>query len=176
MENRILARYWPNAEITSVEATSATGMLGLLQRHPWVHICEPGVQYPAQPASSILLDREAPERPLGLIELGQVPLDDAEFGYLGGRCATAADTPTGAAVTLAGALGFSGFTHAVGTLWDVDRDSAVRVQSDVYYEVFGRDQTSSGRSAHALHTAALRLRTNYPDQPDRWAAYVHVGP
>jgi tetratricopeptide (TPR) repeat protein len=174
-QNQVLAQYWPSAEIASVESTSAAEMLRMLPQHPWLHVCEPSSQFPAQPAAGLLLDRESPQRPLGLVELGQVSLDEAEFGYLG-QCATAADPPCAAAVSLPGALGFAGFTHAIGTLWEVDEDSAVQVHADVYGAVFSGDEYDTDRAPYALHNAARQLRARYPEQHCRWSAHVHFGP
>ncbi|GAA0504774.1 CHAT domain-containing protein [Saccharopolyspora subtropica] len=174
-QNQVLAQYWPSAEIVSVEHTSAAEVLRMLPKHPWLHVCEPSSQFPAQPAAGLLLDREAPQRPLGLVEIGQVPLDRAEFCYVG-QCATAADPPSAAAVSLPGALNFAGFTHVLGTLWEVDEDSAVQVHADVYDELFGGEADETDRAAYALHNAARRLREHYPQEHGVWSAHVHVGP
>jgi hypothetical protein len=174
-QNQVLAQYWPSAEIAAVESTSATEMLQLLPEHPWLHVCEPSSQFPGQPAAALLLDRESPHRPLGVVELGQAPLEEAEFGYLG-QCATAADPPCAAAVSLPGALGFAGFTHVIGTLWEIDPESAVQVHADVYAAVFGGEEFDTDRSSYALHNAARQLRARYPEEHCIWAAHVHIGP
>ncbi|MDA3624978.1 CHAT domain-containing protein [Saccharopolyspora sp. WRP15-2] len=173
-QNQVLAKSWPSAEIAAVETTNAAEMLRMIPNHPWLHVCEPSSQFPTQPAAGMLLDREAPQRPLGLVELGQISLDEAEFCYLG-QCATAADEPCAAAVSLPAALGFAGFTHAIGTLWEVDEDSAVAIHSDVYADLF-TDHFDTDRAAYALHNAVRQLRAHYPDEPSRWSAHVHIGP
>jgi tetratricopeptide (TPR) repeat protein len=173
-QNQILAQYWPTAEIASVESASSPDMLRMLPQFSRVHICEPSSQFPAQPAAGLVLDREG-QRPLGLVELGQVALGQAEFCYLG-QCATAADPPCAAALSLAGALGFAGYAHTVGTLWEVDDDSASEVLADVYGEMFGPDGFGVDGAAYAVHNAARRLRGKYPDEHAAWAAHVHVGP
>ncbi|KAA5833396.1 CHAT domain-containing protein [Saccharopolyspora hirsuta] len=173
-QNQVLAQRWPSAEIAAVETASAAEMLRMIPNHPWLHVCEPSSQFPTQPAAGMLLDREAPQRPLGLVELGQVSLDEAEFCYLG-QCATAADEPCAAAVSLPGALGFAGYTHTIGTLWEVDEDSAVAIHADVYADLF-TDHFDTDRAAYALHNAVRQLRAHYPDEPSRWSAHVHIGP
>ncbi|MFC7341686.1 CHAT domain-containing protein [Saccharopolyspora griseoalba] len=173
-QNQILAQYWPAAEIVSVESASSPDVLRMLPQYSWVHVCEPSSQFPAQPAAGLLLDREG-QRPLGLVELGQVALGQAEFCYLG-QCATAADTPCAAALSLAAALGFAGYAHTVGTLWEVDEESASEVLADAYGEMFGPEGYGVDGAAYAVHNAARRLRSQYPGEHATWAAHVHVGP
>ncbi|MCA1191106.1 CHAT domain-containing protein [Saccharopolyspora sp. 6V] len=174
-ENQILARYWPDAEVLSPATTSATELQQLLPGAAWVHVCEPSAQYPAQPAAGLVLDREPPQRGLGLVEMGQLGLHQTEFGYLG-RCSTFVDAPSAAAVPLATALGFAGFAHVIGSLWEVDEECALEVHSEVYEAVFGAEEFDTGRSSHALHDVARRLRAEFPDMPSRWSAHLHVGP
>ncbi|GAA2809663.1 CHAT domain-containing protein [Saccharopolyspora taberi] len=174
-QNQILAQHWPRAEIRSMESTTPNEMLRLIPEHPWLHVCENSTQYPAQPAAALVLDREPPHRSLGVVELGQLTLDEAEFCYLG-QTATAADTPSAAAVNLAESLGFAGYNHVVGTLWEVDEDVATEVHAEVYETVFGAEDGGTDHSAYALHEAARRLRHQAPDNPERWSAHVHVGP
>ena len=173
-QNQVLAQHWPSAEIVSTESASATDVLRMLPNYPWVHVCEPSSQFPAQPAAGMLLDREG-QRPLGLVELGQVVLDRAEFCYLG-QVATAADHPTSAALSLSSALAFAGFTHVVGTLWEVEANSAVAAHADFYGEVFGANGYGTDGAAYALHNAVRELRNAHPDKHAIWSAHTHVGP
>lgn len=173
-QNQILAQYWPTAEIASVESASSSDMLRMLPQFPWVHVCEPSSQFPGQPAAGLLLDRDG-QRPLGLIELGQVALGQAEFCYLG-QCATAADTPCAAALSLPAALSFAGYAHTVGSLWEIDGASASEILADVYQEIFGQAGYGVDGAAYAVHNAARRLRGKYPDEHATWAAHLHVGP
>ncbi|WP_433870313.1 CHAT domain-containing protein [Saccharopolyspora sp. CA-218241] len=174
-QNQVLAQRWPGAEIASVESTHALELLRMMPEHPWLHVCEPSSQFPSRPAAGLVLDREPPQRSVGAVELGQVALDRSEFAYLG-RCATAAETPSAAATTLAAVLGFAGFTHVIGSLWDVEQDCGAQVHADVYAEVFGSDGFETDGSAYALHGAAQRVRAEFPGDPTRWAGHVHVGP
>ncbi|MBE9374960.1 CHAT domain-containing protein [Saccharopolyspora sp. HNM0983] len=174
-QNQVLAQYWPQAEIKSVEAATAPDVLRDLPRHPWLHVCEPSSQFPAQPAAGVLLERDAPQRSLGLVELGQVPLEDAEFAYLG-QCATAADETSPAGISLAGALSFAGFAHALGTLWEVDEHSAVRVPAGLYETTYHDGEFDTARTAFALHHVTRALRNEAPEASCAWAAHVHAGP
>ncbi|RRO12988.1 CHAT domain-containing protein [Saccharopolyspora rhizosphaerae] len=173
-QNQVLAQHWPTAEIVSTESASATDVLRMLPSFPWVHICEPSSQFPGQPAAGMLLDRDG-QRPLGLVELGQVALDKAEFCYLG-QIATAADQPCAAGLSLVAALGFAGFTHVIGTLWEVDPAGAVAAHADFYSAVFGPEGYGTDGAAYALHNAAREIRNARPHDCAAWSAHVHVGP
>lgn len=174
-QNQILAKYWSTAEIASIEETGSADMLQMLTEHQFVHVCEPSTQYPAYPAAGLVLDRERPNQPLSLVELGQVALREAEFGFLG-NCATADETPSAVSVPLGSTLGYAGFKHVISTLWEVDEESSTQIHADVYEDLFSGRTWDCDRSANALHAATRRLRAKYPDEPDRWAAHVHVGP
>jgi hypothetical protein len=174
-QNQVLARYWPNAEIATMEDTGPDDMLRQLSEHSWVHICEPSTQDPARPAAGLVLDRSPAERSLELIDLGQVVLDHAEFGCLG-YCTTVADTPSEAALPLATALGFSGFAHAIGTLWEIDEDTSAWVHAEVYATLSDGDAFDSDNAGWALHAAARERRAEHPDRPNAWSGFVHIGP
>ncbi len=174
-QNQTLARHWPSAAVVSTEESTAEEVLEALPRYPLLHVCEPSTQDPAYPAGSLLLDREPDARSLGLVELGQVALPDAEFAYLG-ACGTTQVPPSEAAVSLAAALGYAGFAHVVSTLWAIESDTAARVHADVTDEVFGEGGIDTDHTGPALHAAAQRLREDHPDEPVLWAAFSHVGP
>lgn len=172
--NQILAQHWPSAEIVSIEAAASSDFLRMMPHHPWVHICERSVQHPGRVAAGVLLDREG-QRPLTLVEFGQVPLERSEFTYLG-QCVTVGDAPSAAATTLPAALGFAGVTHVIGTLWELEDQAADQVHAEIYEQLFAGGQTATDRSAYAVHQVASRLRAERPGEPRRWAAHVHVGP
>jgi tetratricopeptide (TPR) repeat protein len=171
---QLTAGYWPDAEVADPE-TEPADMLRLLARNEWVYVGEPSTQYPAHPASALIADRESPALSLGLVELGQIDLEHAEFGYLG-RCATAVDTPSGAAVSLAGALQYGGFTQVIGTLWETDEESSAYAQAEVYAELTDDSAFHADNAGPALHRAAHKLRAEHPDDPARWAGFLHFGP
>jgi hypothetical protein len=57
-------------------------------------------------------------------------------------------------------------------LWEIGDGSAVRVATDVYAALKGKDARNA---ALALHTAILERRAAHPDRPSAWAAHVHSG-
>lgn len=174
-QNQILSKYWPYADIASTEDTASGEVLRQLTDHPWLHVCEPSTQNPAYPAAGLVLDRDRPNESLGLVELGQTALHQAEFGYLG-HCTTAAEAPSAAAVPIGTALAFAGYRHTVSTLWSVDAETSAQVHADTYDEIFGQPRWDPDRTAGAVHQATQRLKAQYPDEPERWAAHLHAGP
>ncbi|RCW46785.1 CHAT domain-containing protein [Halopolyspora algeriensis] len=175
MQAHTLAQCWPSADVLAREGGTPEDVLDVLPDYPLVHICEPSIERPAHPAAGRVLDRGSQGRSLGLIELGQTHLPDAEFAYLG-RCGSTAETPSTAAVPLGSALGFAGFAHVVSSLWAVDGDSAARIHADVCDDLSEEGYFATERSGYALHAAARRLREECPEQPALWAAHAHVGP
>lgn len=169
--NQVVARHWPHADVVSTETASSTDVLHQLPEYSWVHVCERSVAYPGQPAAGNVLARENAQG-LGVVEIGQVPLQHAELCTLG-RCATAPETPSPAAVTLPAALGFAGYVHVLGSLWETDERSVGDALEGVYAEIVGGEIDHTG---YALHDAARRLREEFPTDPSRWAGFVHVGP
>ena len=174
-QNQVLARSWPEAQVMSEEDTAPHTFLDAMPAHAWLHVCEPSTQNPAHPAASLLLDRGDQQRSLGLVAVGQVALDRAEFCFLGGL-ATTQDTPTSASVTLPAALAWAGFSHVVGSLWHLDEDCATAVQAAVYAALSDGSTFRPQGTAEALHDAAQQQRAEHPDDPSRWAGHLHVGP
>ena len=77
------------------------------------------------------------------------------------------------AVTLAAAFAQAGYRHVIGTLWRPDGDAAVAEQ---FYDELGPPGGITSGAATALHRATETLRQAHPDDPWRWAAYIHIGP
>ncbi|MHA6801349.1 CHAT domain-containing protein [Bounagaea algeriensis] len=168
--NQVVARYWPGAEVLGADA-STDEVLRRLPRAGWVHVCERSAAYPSRPAAASVLSRE-PEASLGVVEIGQVRLEAAELCVLG-HCATAAEVPSPAAVCLPAILGFAGYAHVLGSLWEAAERNACTALEGVYGEVVGGELD---HASYALHDASRRLRDEHPDAPSQWAPFVHVGP
>ncbi|MHA6805848.1 CHAT domain-containing protein [Salinifilum ghardaiensis] len=168
--NQLAARHCPGAEVLGAEASTGE-VLRRLPRASWVHVCERSAAYPSRPAAASVLSRE-PDPSLGVVEIGQTRLDTAELCVLS-HCATAAEAPSPAAACLPGVLGFAGYAHVLGSLWEVEERNACAVLEGVYGEVIGGELDHAG---YALHDAARRLRDEQPDAPSQWAPFVHAGP
>lgn len=174
-QNQVLGKYWPAADLASTADTASGDVLRQLGSHPWLHVCEPSRQNPAYPAAGLLVDLEQPDESLSLVEVGQTDLDEAEFAFLG-RCTTVDEAPSAASVPVGTALAFAGYRHTVSSLWDLDGEASAQIHADTFDEVFGRGDWDVDRASTALHLAAKRLRSHSPEEPEKWAAHIHVGP
>ncbi|WP_017976821.1 CHAT domain-containing protein [Actinopolyspora halophila] len=170
---RLPARHWPSAPVLSSGEHTAEDVLTTLDQYHWLHICEPSTQNAAQPAASLVLDREDRERSLGLLDLGQHDFGNARFACLA-RCRTR-ETPSAATFTLADAFAFIGFAHVVGTLWAVHRGASEDVISALYTEISQDGKFNATWTPMVLNALVRRLRRRYPDTPTLWAGYIHAG-
>ncbi|MEO3749414.1 tetratricopeptide repeat protein [Streptomyces sp. B6B3] len=150
------------------------------------HFACHGASHPTDPSQSQLLLHDHESDPLTVASLAPVQLEHARLAYLS-ACRTAAiDTANliDEAIHLTSAFQLAGFPHVVGTLWEIDDQTAVTVADTFYTHLRTPDGTiDTGRSAWALHQAVRGLRDGHdlPAQLDRtkvpflWAAYLHAG-
>ncbi|GLY50468.1 CHAT domain-containing protein [Lentzea sp. NBRC 102530] len=109
---------------------------------------------------------------LGLDELAGMETGANELAFLS-ACVTAVPDSANLDEALhpAAALHLHGFSHVVGTLWHMRSEDGPVVADEFYAHLL------DGRSpALALHAAQRALRSRAPDDPARWAPFVHIGP
>ncbi|TDU80120.1 tetratricopeptide repeat protein [Streptomyces sp. KS 21] len=141
---------------------------------------------PADPSQSRLLLHDHEDDPLTVRSLASADLDHVRLAYLS-ACRTAAiDTVDllDEAIHLASTFQLAGFPHVIGTLWEIDDQTAVRI-ARAFYDGLRTDATAvdPDRAAGALHDAVRRLRDgdDLPPGHDRrsapllWAAHLHAG-
>jgi hypothetical protein len=171
-EGRAVARRLGGAAVLrGSRATAAAVTQRLAAGAPWAHFACRGTQDVGDAAAGQLALHGGPLRAGEISALG---LAGAELAVLPG-CETVLGGTRLAdeAVTLAAAFGRAGYRHVIGTLWRPDGDAAVAEQ--VYAEL-GPPGGSAPDAAAALHRATEALRRSHPDEPWRWAAYIHIGP
>jgi CHAT domain-containing protein len=109
---------------------------------------------------------------LGIDELAGMDLDGNEVAFLS-ACVTAVPDSQNLDEALhpAAALHLQGFSHVIGTLWHIRSEDGPTVADNFYAHLLG-----DAAPALALHRAQRRLRIMAPDDPARWASFVHIGP
>lgn len=153
-------------------AASVTSVLAALATHPYAHFaCHGGIDVDDAASSGLYVG----DGPLTIQRLSDMRLRGAELAFLS-ACQTARGSlhTLDEAITMAAACQLAGFRHVIATLWTLADPIAPDVARDVYAQIAphsGRETTP----AHALHTAARRLRDQH-HPPAQWATYVHAGP
>ena len=142
------------------------------------HFACHGASNPADPSKSLLLLHDHSTDPFTVASLAPVKLDRAELAYLS-ACRTAFTGAAGLldeAIHLTSAFQLAGFSHVVGTLWEINDAIAVTIAETFYAGLRGAEgKLDPSRAAHALHHAVRTARDNLPVTPSLWAAYMHAG-
>jgi hypothetical protein len=148
-------------------------VLAELPRHGWVHFACHGLSDLGDPSASYLLPADHDTKPLTILDISRLHLDDADLAYLS-ACSTAqvGATLTDEAIHLAAAFHLAGYRHVIATLWPVLDRPATRFTRSVYAMITARGPESA---AHAVHTATHQARDRYPRYPRVWAAHIHTG-
>lgn len=140
----------------------------------WAHFACHATNDLTDPSAGSLLLSDHLTRPLTVLDLTRLRLDDAQLAFLS-ACATARTGPRLAdeAIQLASAMQLVGYRHVVALLWPIADRPAVRVAGDIYVALAAHGVATA---AAAVHEAVLRCRERTPDRPSAWAAHIHSGP
>ncbi|WP_369263629.1 CHAT domain-containing protein [Streptomyces sp. R35] len=141
---------------------------------------------PTDPSKSLLLLHDHEKEPLTVAALAPVRLDHAQLAYLS-ACRTAAigaENLLDEAIHLTSAFQLAGFPHVIGTLWEIDDQTAVTI-ADTFYTRLATDSGAldTSRAAEALQHAVRAVRDGHGlpggltrvHTPSLWAAYLHAG-
>ncbi|OLF05737.1 hypothetical protein BLA60_35080 [Actinophytocola xinjiangensis] len=150
------------------EAATPGAVLEQLRRHRSVHFACHATQDVGEPSRGAL---HLAGGDLSVRQLAALDLHDAGLAYLS-ACRTAGGSLDLAdeAINVCAALQVAGYRNVIGTLWSVADRHAAAVAADVYGAL-----ASGGDHAGALAGATARLRARFPDRPDVWAPFVHLG-
>ncbi|MFK0046406.1 CHAT domain-containing protein [Streptomyces sp. NPDC090741] len=182
--HRVLLREQEPAEGDA--APTKANVLAHLPHCAIAHFACHGTSDPADPSQSRLLLRDHADDPLTVKSLDPLALDHARLAYLS-ACRTAAIETVDLldeAIHLTSAFQLAGFPHVIGTLWEIDDQTAVRI-ARAFYDGLATDSGAidPDRAARALHAAVRQVRDGHDLPPgyDRrrapllWAAHLHAG-
>ncbi|MBT3150005.1 CHAT domain-containing protein [Streptomyces sp. CHD11] len=165
-------------EIPESRLPTKANVLSELRSCSIVHFACHGDSHPIDPSQSLLLLHDHADDPFTIASLGAVQLGGAELAYLS-ACRTAAiDVPALAneAIHLTTAFQLAGFPQVIGSLWEINDESAVIVADSFYTQLHTSDNVlDTRRAAEALHNAVRAVRDANPRIPSFWAAYLHSG-
>ncbi|WP_051793598.1 CHAT domain-containing protein [Kibdelosporangium aridum] len=173
-EAGILADNLPRRPTVLREADAVRDrVLAELPRHNWAHFACHGFSDPGDPSASHLLLDDHATKPLTILDISRLHLENADLACLS-ACSTAqvGTTLTDETIHLAAAFNLAGYRHVIATLWPVRDRPAARFTQTVYGTVTAEGAEST---AYAVHAATLEARKRYPQHPHVWAAHIHTG-
>ncbi|MFJ9565969.1 CHAT domain-containing protein [Streptomyces fuscichromogenes] len=172
-----LAARFPDGRILSGTSATLETVIAAMPAHAWVHFSCHGQRDAHTGSGDRLLLHD------GLLtasHIAHMDTGDAALAFL-----SACDTyTTGDAVpdeclTIGSALQLAGYRHVIATQWPVYDSSTADLSADVYSEILTGphcDLLDAACAAHALRASALHARCKFPQEPTRWAPYIHLGP
>jgi CHAT domain/Tetratricopeptide repeat len=171
-ETTVLRRHFPGkVDVRTGTAATHDAVLDALTGAQWAHFACHGHSDLADPSAGRLVLADHHNRPLTVVDLARLRVDDAELAFLS-ACSTA--RPSGRladeAIHLASAFQLAGYRHVIGTLWRIGDWQAVDVADLVYSAI-----TDGTGVAEAVHGATRRLRDRWPHDPSVWASHIHIG-
>ena len=169
-----LQRRFPG-RVTVLTGPQAThdAVLAALPAGRWAHFACHGASDPSNPSASCLLLTDHQQRPLTVVDVARLRLEDAGLAFLS-ACSTA--QPGGRladeAIHLASAFQLAGYRHVIATLWPIGDKHAVDLAADIYTTL----ADGAGDVAGAVHAAVRRMRQRRGwDTPSAWASHIHIG-
>jgi hypothetical protein len=159
--------------LTGQQATHDT-VLRALQAGRWAHFACHGASDLSNPSASYLQLTDHRQRPLTVMDVARLRLDDADLAFLS-ACSTG--RPGGRladeAIHLASAFQLAGYRHVIATLWPIVDRHAVDIADQIYTTL-----TTAGEDdvAGAVHAAVRRMRRRWGwNSPSVWASHIHAG-
>ena len=171
-----LAGIFPGAVHLSDGAATHDAVLAEMGSHCWFHFAVHGVPDTNTPVDSGL---ELADGRLTIRDLIRRRLPEARFAYLS-ACATYQGAPTipDEAVTVGTALCIADCQNVIAALWPVADNYTADFANRVYDHLITHENETPilrpEKSAYALRETARAIRDAYPDQPERWAAFVYA--
>ncbi|KAH7922170.1 hypothetical protein BV22DRAFT_1131663 [Leucogyrophana mollusca] len=159
--------------LNDADATT-TSVLGLMEKHAWVHLACHAVQDVDAPTLSAFMLHDGG---MALRAIMKLAFGTQELAVL-----SACQTATGEgefseeAVHLAAGMLMAGYPSVIATMWSIGDEDAPIVMEKLYSYLLGEAGGDSGYSAHALHYAVQHLRESVGENSFlKWVPFIHVG-
>ncbi|WP_198165220.1 CHAT domain-containing protein [Nocardia fusca] len=162
-EAAIVSSRFPAVRALGEQEVTVAAIRAALHDHPWVHIACHGDEN-----GLVLHDGH-----LGLDELADMKPTGERLAFLS-ACVSALPDARAVDEVLhpAAAFHLNGFSHVIGTMWQINSADGPTVADD-FYRMLLAERCGP---ALALHHAQHRLREGFRADPARWAPFVHIGP
>jgi tetratricopeptide (TPR) repeat protein len=187
-EAALVRRRLPNPTVLSepsadrdpgdAQLPTRAAVLEHLPESTFAHFACHGSVDPADPSQNRLLLHDHDRNPLTVAALAPVVLEHAQLAYLS-ACSTARMANArllDETIHLVSAFQLAGFSHVIGTLWEIDDAIAVEIADAFYGALVNPDGTlDPARAASAIHRATRTQRDRRPANPYLWASHIHAG-
>ncbi|MFF9644178.1 CHAT domain-containing protein [Kitasatospora aureofaciens] len=172
-----LTRRCPEHHLLAEQAATIDAVTAAMQDHAWTHFSCHGERAPHTHDGGRLLLHDGP---LTAPQIAAADVPDGALAFVS-ACATYSSTGDGfdECLSVGSAMQLAGYRHVIATLWPVYDTSTVDLTRAVYDHLLDTQGPGGLRlkdSAAALRSAALQARRRTPDDPTRWAPYLHLGP
>ena len=169
---------------TKLPHPTVDAVLKSIAKSEIVHFACHGMSHGGDPSKSHLLLQKDGDSGPAVDELTVSKISSADdtnlawISYLS-ACSTAqtrAPKLADEGIHISSALQVAGFSHVIGSLWQVDDEICVKVAGK-FYEALTQacSQHFCDRAvAESIRSAVLDVRAQNPD-PSKWAAYIHSG-
>jgi CHAT domain-containing protein len=154
------------------DQVTVSSVLEALPHAGLAHFACHGTGVPSRPTESCLLLMDGRLR---VSDISKVNIERGELAFLS-ACVTGrlGEHLSDEVIHLANGFVAAGFRNVVSTLWPVN-DSAAAELAVAFYSALAESDLSLDRSAYALRSAVLELRSRHRTKPSLWAAHVHSG-
>jgi CHAT domain len=171
-EAEILRTRLHHCTVLTVPDADRDRVLGELTKHSWAHFACHGFSHPEDPSASHLLLQDHTTKPLTVLDISHLQLDDAELAYLS-ACSTArvGTTLTDEAIHLASASNWPASGTSSRPCGQSRTGSPCACQRRLRQHPWPHRECRRP----AVHQATRRLRDRWPDHPQMWAAHIHTG-
>lgn len=153
-----------------------------------IHFACHGISDPVEPSKSHLKLSDWQDNIFSVTDIIALKVTEPRLIYLS-ACHAAQARVEGLldeGIHLAGACQLAGFSHVIGTLWEINDYNSVKVAKGVYSTIFKDDEgLELGKASEGLHNAVRKLRsdvthidtiqTEIKDDPLQWVPYIYLG-
>lgn len=170
-----LAHRCSDARVLSEHTATVGAVTAAMPEHTWIHFSCHGQRMPYTHDGGRLLLHDGP---LTARQIARLRVPGAAFAYVS-ACATysSAADDLDECLSIGSALQLAGYQNVIATLWPVYDSTTANLSRTVYDRLLAAQHDPDPRqAAAALRKAVLKARRTNPDDPTRWAPYLHLGP
>jgi CHAT domain-containing protein len=158
--------------VTHLSGKEAAGkrVLNEMDSCHWIHLACHGSQNQEPHKSALHLS----DGPLGLLEITQKDLPDAEFAFLSAcQTATGDSKLSEEAIHISAGMLLAGYRGVVGTMWSIPDDHTPDLVEDFYKRILVEDKRNPSDAAICLWETTETMKKDM--KLEHWVPFIHLG-